>query len=432
MTSDDRTDAAASPATRLLDPALRPDPYPLFAELRATPVRRDPTGVWLISTFHEIQDLLHDPRVSSDARNLVTDTNGPLGPVRADDETFVPSFLTLDPPEHDRLRRLADRPFAPPHSPHRVEDMREDLARIVGELLDDVTDLRDAAEAAADGDPGLCFDLVERVSYPFPVTVICRLLGVPLADEPRFRTWADTLVNSTSGATPEERRAGMEKVRAAVGALREYLGELISERRAHPGDDLLSHLALGGGTPETTLTHAELVSTAVLLLIAGHETTVNLIGNGMLTLLRHPRVLAELRADPDLAPRVVEETLRYEPPVQFVPTRTALVDIEVHGVTIPRGEPIWLLLAAGNRDPLRFTDPDTFDPGRPDLQHLGFGSGIHACYGAPLARLEARVALTELARRVTAPRIRVDPPPYRPSPVLRGPRHLLIHHDGVN
>jgi cytochrome P450 len=180
------------------------------------------------------------------------------------------------------------------------------------------------------------------------------------------------------------------------------------------------------------MTMMEVLSTAVLLLIAGHETTVNLITNGMLTLLRHPDVLTRLRQDPGLSVRVVEELLRYEPPVQIVPQRTTITDIEVRGVTIPKGARMWLVLAAGNRDPERFKDPQRFDPDREDLQHLGFGSGIHSCFGAPLARLETQIALSELARRLENPRLAEDPPPYRQNAVLRGPRHLDIVFDGVN
>jgi cytochrome P450 len=176
---------------------------------------------------------------------------------------------------------------------------------------------------------------------------------------------------------------------------------------------------------------ADLLSTAQLLLVAGHETTVNLIANGMLTLLRHPDVLARLRREPEVIIRLVEELLRYEPPVHFRDNRVALADIDVGGTTIPAGSPITLILASGNRDPDRFPDPDRFDPDRTDNQHLGFGSGIHYCFGAPLARMETEIALTELARRLVNPRLVNDPPPYRPNPFLRGPRHLLLVIDGV-
>jgi cytochrome P450 len=175
----------------------------------------------------------------------------------------------------------------------------------------------------------------------------------------------------------------------------------------------------------------DVVDTGILLLFAGHETTVNLITNGMLTLLRHPEVLDRLRREPDLVIRLIEELLRYEPPVQMLANRWALADIATAGTTIPRGSTVILLLASGNRDPARFRDPERFDPDRADNQHVGFGSGIHHCFGAPLARLEAQIALTELARRLENPRLVQDPPPYRQSATLRGPRHLLVEIDGV-
>jgi cytochrome P450 len=204
---------------------------------------------------------------------------------------------------------------------------------------------------------------------------------------------------------------------------------LIEERRAHPRDDLLSGLAVGDD-PAGRMDDADLVITMILLLIAGHETTVNLITNGALTLLRYPDELVRLGHDPGRIPFVIEELLRYEPPVQFV-TRFALADIEIDGTTIPKGSGIRLILAAGNRDPRRFHDPDRFDPDRPDNEHLGFGGGIHYCVGAPLARMEGQIALMEFARRLVNPRLVADPPEYRPNAVLRGPRHLLVDFDGV-
>jgi len=170
------------------------------------------------------------------------------------------------------------------------------------------------------------------------------------------------------------------------------------------------------------------VSTAVLLLIAGHETTVNLITNSMLTLLRHPEAFEQLRQNPDFVFGLVEEVLRYEPPVQFR-TRTTLADIEIAGVTIPKGAPLVLLLASGSRDPRRFSNAERFEPARADNQHLGFGGGIHYCVGAPLARIEAHIALQELARRLVEPRLAVDPPSYRDNAALRGPRHLIVNFE---
>ncbi|MFK4184764.1 cytochrome P450 [Streptomyces sparsogenes] len=402
---------------KITDYAHRADPYPLYAELRKTPVLRDDTGPYLVSTYWEIHGLLHDPRLSSDPRNLDPEAAGLVVAEEEDDPSLPPSFLRLDPPEHDRLRRMAMYPFGPPHTPRRIHDMRGELARIVTGLVDGFEG-RDR------------IDLVDDFAYPFPVTVICRLLGVPRADEPLFHAWADTIVSSADpdpDADAAERRGAVRRARTELAM---YMSELIEERRRAPGEDMLSSLVHGDG-PDGRMAHSELVSIAALLLIAGHETTVNLITNGMLTLLRHPDVLKRLHDDPRLAVPLVEEVLRYDPPVQLLPQRTPLTDIDIAGVTIPEGASVWLILASGNRDPRRFPDPDRFDPDRRDNQHLGFGSGIHICFGAPLARLEAQLALAELARRLENPRLLEDPPPYRRNAVLRGPRHLSVGFDGV-
>jgi cytochrome P450 len=273
-------------------------------------------------------------------------------------------------------------------------------------------------------------DLVEDFAYPLPVTVICRLLGVPREDEPRFSAWSQAIiggVDPTPGSDPAERQRTATAARIAMG---QYLGNLADSRRGKPSDDMLSAFVNDPG-PEGGFNRPELMSTAVLLLIAGHETTVNLITNGMLTLLRHPEALKLLRREPGLMPRAVEELVRYEPPVHMLPQRTALTDVEVAGVTVVKGAPLILALASGSRDPKRFRDPDHFEPTRQDNQHFGFGSGVHICFGAPLARIEAQVALTELSRRLERPRLVEDPPPYRRSPILRGPRHLPLEIAGV-
>ncbi|MET7902778.1 cytochrome P450 [Streptomyces sp. NPDC005355] len=400
---------------KITDYAYRADPYPIYAELRKTPVLHEEKGPYVVSTYWEVHALLHDPRISSDARNL--DPRAADLVAEEEDPGLPPSFLRLDPPEHDRLRGLAMSPFGPPHTPRRIHDMRGELSRIIAELIDGFEG-RDR------------IDLVDHFAYPFPVTVICRLLGVPREDEPRFHTWADILAISLDpdpGKDPAERQRVTRQARTELGL---YLSELIEERRRAPGDDMLSALVAGHG-PEGRMTHAELLSTASLLLVAGHETSVNLITNGMLTLLRNPDVLARLREVPHLVVPMVEELLRFDPPVQMLPQRTPLADIDIAGVTIPKGASVWLMLASGNRDPQRFPDPDRFDPRRKDNQHLGFGSGIHYCFGAPLARLEAQLALTELARRLDNPRLLEDPPTYRRNAVLRGPRHLNIALDGL-
>ncbi|MGW0507751.1 cytochrome P450 [Streptomyces olivaceoviridis] len=408
----------ASIARRITDYANRANPYPVYEELRSTPVlHEEEGGPYLISSYYDIKALLHDPRISSDAANVAAAGDDELDQT---EETggLPPSFLRLDPPEHDRLRRIANSAFGPPHRPRRIENMRGEMREIVTGLIDAFGDARQV-------------DLVDQFAYPFPVTVICRLLGVPREDEPRFRTWVDPLVASLDPAAgPDGDSDARKRAREARMQLGMYLAGLVEERTKEPRDDLLSDLAAGRG-PHGSLSMMEVLSTSVLLLIAGHETTVNLITNGMLTLLRHPEILQRLREDPGLSVNIVEELLRYEPPVQLVPQRTCITDIEVRGVTIPKGSRIWLVLAAGNRDPERFKDPQRFDPDRGDIQHLGFGSGIHSCFGAPLARLEAQIALSELARRLEGPRLVEDPPPYRRNAVLRGPRHLGVAFDGL-
>ena len=394
------TETAADLFAQILDRENRPNPYPLYARLRETPVAPLGDGFFAVSRYADIAALLHDPRLSKDQRK----TDIPLtGAQRIEPRPF----LFLDPPEHDRLRRLVMHQF----TPARINALHDRIIALVDELLD-----------AHRGQSRL--DVVSDLAYPLPVTVICELLGVPREDESRFHAWADTLAHSID---PDP---GQKTDQAAVLAgmeLRDYMQKLVAERRAHPRDDLLSGLAVGED-PAGRMDDANLVITMILLLIAGHETTVNVISNGTLTLLRYPAELERLRDSPERAPIVVEEVLRYEPPVQFV-GRFALADIEIGGATIPRGSGIRLMLAAGNRDPARFVDPDRFDPDRPDNEHLGFGGGIHYCVGAPLARIEGHAALTALARRLVNPRLVDDPPPYRPNAVLRGPSHLLVDYD---
>jgi cytochrome P450 len=414
------TTAPPSVFAQILDYANRADPYPLYAELRQTPVARQDDGSYVVSTYQEIVDLLHDPRISSDARSAGAADAG------EDPPGVPPAFIRTDPPEHDRLRRIVNRHFGPPHTPGRVDGMVPDLRRVVTGLIDGLA-----------GQPEV--DIVDQFAYPFPVTVICELLGVPREDEPRFQVWAQALVDALDPGTgdPAERE---RKRAAATTEMGLYLAGLVDAHRRSPGPDLLSALATDDG-PEGRLTDIELLASAILLLVAGHETTVNLITNGVLTLLRYPEVLERLRRDPELAIHLVEELLRYEPPVHFLPNRHAIDDIEIAGTTIPKGAPVVLVLAAGSRDPDHVRDPDRFDPDRfnPDRfglardrdQHLGFGGGIHYCFGAPLARLETQIALAELARRLVNPRLVVDPPPYRDNAVLRGPRHLQVAIDGI-
>ena len=398
---------------QILDYANRADPYPLFAALRKTPVARQPDGSYVVSTYREIVSLLHDPRVSSDLRNL-PEIAGIQIDADEDAPQLPPEFIRRDPPDHDRLRSLAMKHFGPPDSPGRVTGMAPRMLEIITGLIDGFAGKNR-------------IDIVDDFAYPIPVTVICELLGVPREDEPLFHKLSQITVETndpTTGTIVERNKRRFE----TMAQLGRYLKGLVEKHRRQPGDDLLSALVTDG---EMSL--PDMLSTAALLLIAGHETAVNLITSGMLTLLRHPDILERLRHEPDLAVGVVEELLRFEPPIHIPgPRRSALADIDIAGTTIPEGAVIILVLAAGSRDPARFTDPDRFDPERKDNQHLGFGGGIHFCFGAPLARQETQIALTELARRLVNPRLVTDPPPYRRTPNLRGPQHLLVDIEGTS
>src|SRR5258706_5014676 len=300
----------------ILDYANRANPYPLWAKLRQTPVcwqedGPDEGGTYVVSPYREIEALLHDPRISSDSRNCAQTGGRP----RTTTEPY--RFINLDPPEHDRLRGLTMRHFGPPERPAYLEQLRPEVARIVTTLIDRVRGQRQ-------------IDFVEGFAYPLPVTVICRMLGVPLEDEPKFHVWVEAAVETLATATEAQRRQRQQ----ALSDLHQYLAELVERHRQQPGDDMLSRMATDTG-PEGRMPDPYLVTTVGLLLVAGHETTVNLLGNGMLTLLRHPAILERLRHAPDLTPATVEELLRYEPPVQFLPNRTTLDEIPLAGTTIP-------------------------------------------------------------------------------------------------
>ncbi|GHO88839.1 cytochrome P450 [Dictyobacter formicarum] len=393
---------------QVLDPASRANPYPLYTRLRETPISVQEDGTYVVSTYREISLLLHDPRISSDERKSAH----PARALAAPSEATTPSLIFTDPPEHTRLRRLVMHQF----TPQRIGGMREDIEQVVNTLLDARKQQNQ-------------LDVVQDFAYPLPVMIICRLLGVPPEDEPRFRVWSSDLVRTLD---PTESLSEAEVQQAAQSRIqmREYMKQLSETRRAHPQDDLFSGLVVGDD-PDGRLSEPDLLATMQLLLIAGHETTVNLITNSMLTLLRHPEVFDRLRRNPALAIPTVEEVLRYDPPVQFR-TRTTLTDVPIAGVTIPQGASVVLLLAAGSRDPARFVDPDRFWPERDDNEHLGFGGSDHYCIGAPLARLEAVTALKALARRLEAPRLVTDLPPYRKNAALRGPEHLQIAFDHLS
>ena len=416
-----------TPWQQALRYANRANPYPFYEELRKQPVARQPDGTYVVSTYREIVALLHDPRVSSDVRKLPVpaaaqaEGSAEAEPISEAIISLEPNIITCDPPEHDRDRRMMMPHFVgPPQAPCLVSDLEPEIRRIVGGLLDD---MRGKTRV----------DAVDDFAYPLPVTVICKVLGVPPEDEPRFHHWIETALDALDfgpEAASEEIRSRQAGGRQAVQEFGQFAAELLDRYARQPGPGMLSALVNEDG-PEGRMSKGVLASNALLLIFAGHETTVNLIAHSVLTLLRHPDTLETLRRRPDLIVPGVEELLRYESSVQFWHTRSAVEDIDIAGTTIPKGAPIFLAYGSANRDPERFTDPDELDLERPDNQHLGFSQGIHFCFGAPLARLEVQIAVGEFVRRVQNPRLVEDPPPYRHNQIFRGPRHVLVDIDGI-
>ncbi|MGW2745487.1 cytochrome P450 [Streptomyces sp. NPDC001450] len=418
-----------TPWQQALRYANRANPYPFYEELRKTPVARQPDGTYVVSTYREIVALLHDPRVSSDPRKCPVPVAAPAEgsaeaeaePIREAVISLEPNIITQDPPEHDRDRRMMMPHFVgPPHSPHLISDLEPDIRRIVTRLLDD---MRGKTR----------IDAVDDFAYPLPVTVICKVLGVPLEDEPRFHQWIETALDALDfgpEAASEEMQSRLAGGRQAVQEFGQFAAELLHRYARQPGPGMLSALVNEDGS-EGRMSKGVLASNALLLIFAGHETTVNLIAHSVLTLLRHRDALEKLRRRPDLIVPGVEELLRFESSVQFWHTRSAVEDIDIAGTTIPKGAPIFLAYGSANRDPERFTDPDELDLERRDNQHLGFSQGIHFCFGAPLARLEVQIAVGEFVRRVQNPRLVEDPPPYRHNQIFRGPRHVLVDIDGI-
>lgn len=393
---------------QLLDPANRADPYRLCARFREGGALRLPdANLAVFLSYRDCDEVLRHPSSSSEnANSTVARQQAEAG--TAPPRQGPPGFLFLDPPDHTRLRKLVSKAFAP----KVVSALQPDIRSLVDGLLDRV------AEKGR-------FEVVEDFAYPLPVAVICRLLGVPLEDEPQFSRASALLAqaldpfSTITGVPPE---IANERQRAGTW-LREYFHGLIDRRRSRPGDDLLSGLIAVEESGDQ-LTEDEIVSTCNLLLIAGHETTVNLIGNAMLAMLRNPDQWTALCADSGRAPSIVEETLRYDPPVQLA-GRIALADMVIGGIEVPAGDVMMLLLAGANRDPAEFDRPDVFDPDRKGLRHLGFGRGAHYCLGAPLARLEAGVALSAVTARF--PNARLDgEPQYKANVTLRGLSQLVL------
>jgi cytochrome P450 len=399
---------AAADLASLADPAVRPDPYPVLAGLReASPFAAAGGALMVVGRHRDCSAVLRDPRASS-ARG--TSLLAQPGTPRAR------SFLSMDPPDHTRLRGLVSKAF----TPRVVAALAPRIRELAAELL--------TGAALTDAGPGE-IEVVSQFAYPLPVRIISELLGVPPQDRARFAGWSASLVHALQpqfGGRDGLLAAAAQQARQEFGG---YFRELIAARRARPAKDLLSDLirAEDGGQH---LSEDELIGTCVLLLVAGHETTVSLISNAILALLRHPDQLADLRADPGLAAGAVEETLRYDAPVQLT-GRVARGGLEVGGVTATDGAVVLLLLAAAGRDPDVYPGPDRFDIRRGATGHLAFAAGPHFCLGAPLARLEATIAVQEFAARLQDPELDQLKLAYKPNLNLRGPERLVVGCSGI-
>jgi cytochrome P450 len=388
------------PLALWMRPESKADPYPMYERLRRADLVQSGLGAWVTVDHATAEAILRDRRFSPspDHQRGYRPPSYPPGDPRA--ELPAADLLTLDPPDHTRIRRLVSGTF----TPKAIAALEPWIREVAAGLLD---------QADASG-----FDLIDALAFPLPIAVICHLLGVPPEDQASFRAWghdvAATLEPQTSGAA-------LSQSREAEVALTGYLRDLVSKRRADPDDSLLSAL-IAAEEDGDRLTHAELVSTALLLLVAGFETTVNLIGNGTVALLTAPdgrQQWDRLRQEPALVPGAVEELLRYDSPVQMT-SRNATQDVELGGTLIRRGTPVIVAIGGANRDPAVFDEPGRLAIARSNAaRHLSFSLGIHHCLGAALARLEGRIAVEELTRRYPELRL-AGPTVRRPLLVLRG------------
>lgn len=401
-------DEAPAPAALLFTPEVRADPFPFYRRLLTEdPVHDTGFGLWLISSYDACRSAMRDPRFSAEFRTMddyeeTMRTTGRDTPVQ---ELMERLMLFRDPPDHTRLRSLVQRAF----TPRMIEAMRARTAEVCEGLLD-------AAE-----ERGGELELMADLAWPLPVVVIAELLGVPQMERERFRGWAaDLALAFDLGVSPEH----MARADVAKDQFIAFFLELAEERARDPQGDLVTALVQAEEEGDR-LSPDELVSNLVLLLLAGHETTMNLIGNGTNALLRHPDQLARLRAEPELAPSAIEELLRFDSPVQLV-VRFPREDVEIGGRTIPKGARVMLLLGAANHDPGRFADPDVLDLGRGDRGHLSFGGGPHFCLGNALARMEGEVVLPALVRRFPDLHLLDDAPAHRGTMTLRGLEHLRL------
>ena len=380
-----------------MDPDFVADPYPTYHRLRSEdPVHESPLGFWVLTRYEDVVASLRDPRFAKEP--MIAAVAARLG---FDAGAVGISMLDRDPPDHTRLRGLASKAF----TPRVVERLRPRVQEIVDGLLDRV-------ERAG------TMDLIEEFAYPIPVNVICEMLGVPVEDHEQFKGWSLDLARGLDSIMLGPESDVVKRSGKAREGLSNYIRQLIGERRSAPRGDLLSALI---ATEEAgdKLSEPELVAMSILLLVAGHETTVNLIGNGMLALLRHPDQLRQLRERPDLIGSAVEELLRYDGPVQRT-ARTPSEDVTIGNRTIPGGAIVMPFIGAADRDPAQFRDPDRLDITRTENRHIAFGLGIHFCLGAPLARIEGQIAISTLVKRMPKLALAVERPEHRQSLTLRG------------
>ncbi|KUN87356.1 cytochrome [Streptomyces bungoensis] len=382
---------------------LLDQPYDVYRRLRDTaPVHRitgpDGTPAWLVTRYDDVRAALADPRLALGKRHATAGTYQGLALPPALDA----NLLNMDPPDHTRIRRLVGRAF----TPRRVERLREPIRRTAGRLLDALG-------------PHGATDLIASYAAPLPITVICDLLGIPEEHRLDFRVWTDGLT------APDPARP--DASREAMAAMLGFLTRLLAAKRADPADDLLSDL-IAVRDDGDRLTEDELMSLAFLILFAGYENTVQLIGNAVLALLRHPDQLTALREDPARIPDAVEEFARYDGPALLALRRFPVEDVTIAGVTVPAGETVWVSLAAANRDPARFPYPDRLDPGRDTSGHLALGHGIHYCLGAPLARAETEIALAVLLERFPELTLAADDLKRRRSLRARGLVELPVRY----
>lgn len=387
------------------DPRLRTDPYPLYKRLRdAEPVHRTPYGHWVVSGYDEVAAILRKPELSSEYPQdpkWAAQRGGQDSPIVQATRSWM---LMRDGEAHRRLRGLANPVF----TARAIRETAPRMTGIVHRIMDEMGDGRDV-------------DLIGSLAALVPVTVFCGLGGLPVEDRDLCRKWTDALGHVIDPATDDTTRRAMNDAAEEFGA---YIAEHLARRRADPRDDIISRLLLAdfdGGK----LSDDEIIANVMMFFMGGHETTVNLIGNGMLALLRHPDQLRALRAEPGLVDNAVEELLRYDAPIQLV-ARITTGDIEVGGVPIPAGAKVMVLLGAANRDPRRYADPDRLDLRRADIRPLSFGGGPHYCIGALLAKAEARLVFTELLRRHRDIRPAREDVVWRPQVNIRGLRELRV------